>query len=327
MAGSFIFSLDFELHWGAVEKGDLSKTEAYFTNTRASIPRVLELFQEKGIRATWATVGMLFASNRKQLEAYLPKVRPCYECAAELNYYSLFDDDKIGPDEVSDPFHFAASLVKKILDTPGQDLGTHTFTHYYCNEPGQTIEQFEADLEAAQNIAKNLYDCSLHSLVFPRNQFNAAYAEAAHRAGIKVVRTNPAVWFWQRPVPMGSLFRAMDTLFPISSKLTFKKLELTNDGVLLLPASRFYRPYKPKEKVIRSLRLKRIKSEMLYAAKNNQYYHLWRHPHNFGYAVEENMAELTEILDYFEELKARYEFQSHHMLDMWEKAQEQTKSN
>lgn len=321
MAGSFIISFDFELHWGSIEKGDLSNKAEYFKNTRLAIPRVLGLFQERGIRATWATVGMLFASNRKQLEAYLPKVRPLYENAPELSYYSMFEEDKIGVDEVSDPFHFAGSLVKKIIETPGQDLGTHTFSHYYCNEPGQTIEQFQADLDAAQNIARDLYGCSLHSLVLPKNQYNANYNEAAYRAGIKVIRTNPDVWFWKKSVPLFALARAMDTLFPIGPSLSFDELELTKEGVLLLPASRFFRPYMHNETMIRSRRLKRIKSEMLYAAQNNSHYHLWRHPHNFGHAVEENMAELIEILDYFDVLKTQYGFQSHHMMDMFENIQ------
>ncbi|MBN1905484.1 MAG: polysaccharide deacetylase family protein [Deltaproteobacteria bacterium] len=321
MAGSFIISFDFELHWGSIEKGDLAKKAEYFKNTRLIIPRVLEQFQERGIRATWATVGMLFTSNRKQLEAYLPKVRPHYKNAPVLNYYSMFEGNRIGLDEASDPLHFAGTLVKKIMETPGQDLGTHTFCHYYCNEPGQSIEQFQADLEAAQNIARDLYGCSLHSLVLPRNQYNTNYNEAAYRAGIKVIRTNPDVWFWKKRLPLLTLARAVDTLFPISPSLSFNKLELTKEGVLLLPASRFFRPYMHNEKMIRSLRLKRIKSEMLYAAKNNRHYHLWRHPHNFGHAVEENMVELIEILDYYDYLKMQYGFQSHHMLDMFENIQ------
>jgi hypothetical protein len=38
-------------------------------------------------------------------------------------------------------------------------LASHTFSHYYCNEVGQTATQFREDLKAAQQaaIAKQKY--------------------------------------------------------------------------------------------------------------------------------------------------------------------------
>src|SRR5690606_19757483 len=126
-----------------------------------------------GIHATWATVGMLMFDDRKSLLASLPpeELRPSYAQRTLSPYEAL---SSVGPDETSDPFHFGLSLVRQIAATPNQEIATHTFSHYYCLEPGQTEAQFRADLDAARRAAAQL-DIELTSLVFPRNQCQPAY--------------------------------------------------------------------------------------------------------------------------------------------------------
>lgn len=316
MKGSFIISLDFELHWGVAELWSLKDRKDYFETTRESIPQVLKLFNENHIHATWATVGFLFAKDKEQLLKFMPSKKPTYY-NKKLSYYSLIDNNEVGFNEKDDPYHYAPSLIQLILDTPNQELGTHTFAHYYCNEKGQTNEQFEADLKAAQQIAKENFNYELQSLVFPRNQFNSEYLEIAYQNGIKVVRSNPNVWFWNHNSKWSPFARAIDTLMPISNSLTFNQNNLSKDKVLLLPASRFLRPYSKKESVIQKVKLNRIKKEMTFAAKRNKSYHLWWHPHNFGYDLDENMQMLKEIISHFNFLNQKYGFQSKSMIEMF----------
>lgn len=316
MNGKFIISLDFELHWGAAEKWDLQQMRGYFDATRQSIPGVLALFEKYGIRATWATVGFLFAKDKKQLLEFSPAGKPSYD-NTNLSYYNLIANGQVGVDEADDPYHFAPSLIAQILKTPGQELATHTFAHYYCNEPGQTKAQFASDLQAAQALAKVNFDVALQSLVFPRNQFNADYLNIAKANGIKTVRSNPDVWFWKTESRLAPLARAFDTLFPISKTLTFDTQKLVNDGVLLLPASRFLRPFSAKEKLVQGIKIARIKAEMEHAAKNGRGYHLWWHPHNFGYSTAENIASLKEILKHYQNLQTEFGFESVSMIDMY----------
>ena len=87
------------------------------------------------------------------------------------------------------------SLINK---TKGQELACHTYSHYYCNEEGQTIQQFDEDLKSAQIISKKNFNVELKSLVFPRNQINKDYLDIVINNGFKVVRSNPNVWFWQK---------------------------------------------------------------------------------------------------------------------------------
>lgn len=315
MNGNLIISLDFELHWGAAEKWDLMEKKAYFDETIKSIPIVLNLFKKHEIHATWATVGFLFAKDKSQLLKLCPIDKPTYKNKT-LSYYNLIDENKIGIDEVDDPYHYAFSLIEKIIKTPNQELATHTFSHYYCNEQGQNELQFEADLKAAQKIAKDNFNVVLKSLVFPRNQYNSKYLTIAKKNGIEVVRTNPNVWFWKSKSRVIFIARALDTLFSISKTLTFDNILQNKREILLLPASRFLRPYSKKEKYIQKRKINRIKSEMTYAAKNNRNYHLWWHPHNFGYSTNENLEMLEELLQHFQKLNKDFGFLSKTMLEM-----------
>lgn len=311
MQGKFIISLDFELHWGIADVCDLESKKDYFDATRESIPKVLALFEKYSIHATWATVGFLFAENKAQLLEFSPLNKPSYANAI-LNNYNLFAHE-LGNDESDDPYHYAPSLIRKIIATPNQELATHTFSHYYCNEPGQTKEQFDADLKAAQKLAQQNFGKQLQSLVFPRNQFNLDYIAVAKANGIKVVRSNPDKWFWKGDTTPMRLARSVDTLFPVGNPATHG-MKMEND-VLLLPATRFLRPYTSNEKPLQWLKFRRIKSEMKFAAKHNLDYHLWWHPHNFGYSTEENLAYLEEILQYYMKLNHQYNFTSVSMIE------------
>jgi hypothetical protein len=102
----------------------------------------------------------------------------------------------VGEDEARDPLHFARSLVEAIERSPGQELATHTFSHYYCLEPEQTAEEFTADLKAAVAIA-SARGATLRSIVFPRNQHNPAYSDVLRALEIRAYRGNPTSWMWR----------------------------------------------------------------------------------------------------------------------------------
>lgn len=72
-------------------------------------------------------------------------------------------------------------------------------------------------------------------------------------------------------------------------------------------------PYSPKLSFLEGLRLRRIKKEMVHAAKKGEMYHLWWHPHNFGANIEENLHMLEEICKCYKELYLKYGFSSYNM--------------
>lgn len=352
MKGIFTISLDFELHWGGFEKWPLGGSsfkfpldlnhgsrgkEAsrgqeylpfekhdysnYFLNTRRVIPEMLKLFAEHEVHVTWATVGMLFHPTRQQLLQYASSEEPGY-VEKQLSAYIYIREKGIGADEASDPFHFAPTLIQQIVDTPHQELATHTFAHYYCNEPGQNAEQFRADLKAAQRSAA-LFGQQLRSLVFPRNQFNDEYLRICSEEGITAVRSNPRDWFWHIESTQGEsmwkrLNRGLDAYFPIGKENTYPISSLMQqDGYpVCIPASRLLRPYNPKEYFLNVFKVRRICNEMTRAAQAGQVYHLWWHPHNFGAFPKQSLASLELILMHFSQCRAKYAMESRSMMEV-----------
>lgn len=313
----FTISLDFELHWGVMPRMSIEEYKDNLEGVRKSLLDTLELFEKYGIHATWATVGFLFFQDKKELLEHLPNEKPFYE-NKKYDSYSLIKD--LGYSEKDAPFHFAPSLIDMIVATPHQEIATHTFSHFFCLEEGQTIKQFREDLSAAVEIARKKH-IFLESIVFPRNQFNQDYLKVCQEYGIKNVRGNPGHSIY-RPRKREEehliirLLRLSDTYVNISGK---QIVELQKRGKILdIPASRFFRPYNPKLSFLDSLRIKRIKNEMKAAAKKKKTYHLWWHPHNFGIEIEKNLQSLETVLQYYVELNRKYEFKSLNMKEIRE---------
>ena len=64
--------------------------------------------------------------------------------------------------------------------------------------------------------------------------------------------------------------------------------------------------------------MRRILNEMTNAAKKGAYYHIWWHPHNFGFQPNECLAELNTIINHFKVLKDKYGFRSMNMGEITE---------
>ena len=295
--GRFVISLDFELHWGVRDKVSVLDFRENLLGARAAIPQMLELFQHYQIHATWATVGFLFCKSRSELLASVPNTLPQYEDKALSPYAHLHE---IGIDEEDDPFHFAKSLIDLIANSPGQEIGSHTFSHYYCLEPGQTKLSFRDDLRAAKQAAKS-QGLPLKSLVFPRNQCNREYLQVCKDEGFISYRGNLSTYCYRAGDGEASnslvkrALRYLDAYVPISKTSYNLPLNVGHEPTNI-PASRFLRPYSPKLKLFERLRLTRIKNEMSSAATEGAVYHLWWHPHNFGKNTESNLDFLEQVV-------------------------------
>ncbi|PVY43020.1 polysaccharide deacetylase family protein [Pontibacter virosus] len=315
----FTISLDFELYWGIFDKVPLSERKQYFQNTRRVIPEMLAIFEQQQVQVTWATVGMLFAKDWTDWTTAIPALRPSYH-NDHLSAYRL--KEEFGRDCSLNNFFFAPELVEQIKQTIYQEMATHTFAHYYCQEAGQTLDQFRQDLQAAQGIAAR-QGMRLESLVFPRNQYNEQYLSVCREEGIKTVRSNPSDWFWKQTVEdklSKRIFRTGDAYLPLGKRTSFplSSLKLKEGLPLAIPASRFLRPVNGKRDILNKLRLQRILSEMTVAAKRKECYHLWWHPHNFGSFPERSMADLRIIIEHYKKLQEQYGMQSMSMRGIYE---------
>jgi len=319
--GTFTISLDFELYWGVHDSRPLASYARNLLGARDAIPRMLELFERYEVHCTWATVGLLFFDRKAELMEYLPELRPRYADPALSPYPRI---GQIGPNERQDPYHYGLSLIEQIRDCPGQEIGTHTFSHYYCLEPGETEDgqseaTFRADLLAARRAAERL-GITPRSLVFPRNQYRADYLETCRAAGLDVVRGNhPAWWFRAESRSEGGLVqracRLSDDYLPISRRDCLRPQAL-DGGLVDVRASRFLRPAPRALRPLEPLRLHRITAGLSRAARHGMIYHLWWHPHNFGADPDYSLRFLERVLEHFRHLTQTYGMRSASMLEI-----------
>ncbi len=302
--GALVISLDFELHWGVRDHVDRhDPLYRRLPEARRAVRDLTALFAARNIRATWATVGFLFASTRQELDAHLPNERPTYE-RPDLDPYV----ETIGLDEEQDPEHLAGSLVELIATTAGQEVGSHTFSHYYCLDPGQEESTFRADLAAAQSIPR-WRGLELTSLVLPRNQWNPAYTDVVLDLGFRCIRGPQRTWGHEARRsgddhgPLRRAARLADAYIgPSPPPTTAWSDVLHPSGLCNIPASAFMRPFTPSRKGLEPLRLARLRSGLRQAARRGRIFHLWWHPHNFSQHREENISILEGVLDEFEVL-------------------------
>lgn len=322
--GTLIISLDFELMWGMFDK---VTHEQYGTNLDGVwdvIPKILALFERYEIHATWATVGMLMATDERELLASLPaaNAEPSYTNPAFSSYNHL---RTVAPSDY--PRHyFAPELVARVIATPNQELASHTYAHYYCLEE-QTggseavAESFNADCRAFQTIAKQFGVVT--SMVFPRNQWSKLNLTTLAQFGFTAFRGNPNHYLYRarteeiQTKPILRAWRLIDHYLNLTGHHTFPLTNAQRDtsGLINLPASRFLRPWSKRLALFEPLRRRRIKLSLREAARRGQSYHLWWHPHNFGQHQEQNLAGLESILRYYVRLKRRYGMRSSTMAE------------
>lgn len=325
--GALVISLDFELHWGVCStvQGEEHPYMEDLRGTPAAVEQILQIFDQYQVAATWATVGFLFARSLEERKKYDPRLKPTY-LNPKVDTYQV----PTGKDYKEDPLHYAPDLIEKIRKTPGQELASHTYSHYFPLEAGQTLKQFEADLESACRIAE-ANGVELKSIVFPKNMINTSYLKLLNKYGFKCYRGNENGWMYPygRSSPevyaksrkikkfINPVGRYIDSYFPIAGNnlVSWESIEQPN-GLYNIAGSYFLRPWTPRFRYLSSLQLIRIKRAMKRAAQAGKIFHLWWHPHNFGRYKDENLALLHSILKYYQILSDKYDMKTYTMYDV-----------
>ena len=292
---NFIISLDFELKWGMLESGN--NYDNNLLGARKAIPLILKTFNKYKFKSTWAIVGLLFNSNYEDFLKYKPS-------------RIVKDKDIINPYSINlnqnKNLFFALDLVELISKNTLQEIGTHTYSHFTCRKGTAVINEFREDIKVAQKIAKEKLNIKMSSIVFPRNEICEEYFKVLKELEFTHYRGNPKNILYKNGHSKNNILirilRYADTFFNIVNN-TNKKSDDTY--IKNVQANRMLRPYM-RIKLLNFLMIRRIKNEMLYAAKNKMDYHLWWHPHNFGVNTNENIQNLENILKYYDYLKKIY---------------------
>lgn len=315
--GVFVVSLDFELYWGMHDKKKLSQYSRHLDGVPEAVRGILDLFQEYEIHATWATVGFLFLRDFNELKQKTPESPADYKDISLRPFNYVIKNEELEP-----RYHFAPHLIDLIKGFDNQEIGTHTFSHYYCLEKGQNSETFRQDLCAAVEIGRER-DLEMRSLVFPRNQFNPLYLPILNELGIKCYRGNQSGFLYKALEQKDEskfvrVCRLLDAYLNVTGYHTYDLADLTQSKPYNIPSSRFLRPYSSILKILEKLRLQRIKASMTHAAKYGRLFHLWWHPHNFGLNTRENLTFLKKILEHFKILQQETGMRSLNMGEMSE---------
>lgn len=307
--------MDFEKYWGVHDVKPIDQVP-HFKNTSLVVNELLRLFKRYDTHVTWAFVGLLAHKNLKKLLSTTDRQPIPY-----LNKtYSPFPLTK---DKYGD---FDAALLsgKKelstILNTPHQELASHTYSHFYCLEQGISAEDFKADCEKMNSLAVD-FKTQFSSIVFPRNQVNTDYLSLCKPYGFAAYRGNQENKFWRNSTLESESFfkktgRVLDAYLPLSKTSSYPIDQLHRKGGLAnIPANRFFRPHSGKG-WLEKRKVKRIKNEMLKAARNGSVYHLWWHPHNFTQRTNDSLAQIEELLAYAQVLDSKFGFESLNMSEI-----------
>lgn len=283
MSPSVVISLDYELRWGVADKlpDSAGAYRAHLDGESDAVFNMLELFKQKDVGATWATVGAIACSDWDEYFERAPKP-PAYR-DQRLRFRTAWRD--IDP---QGKLHFAPDVVRAIADAQGQELASHTFSHIYYREEGCEREDVLADGQAIAKVMQERVGVTPTSLVFPRNQ--EAHTDALSQIGIRRWRTNPRVSYWNdtRRDKQSRLRRGMrmiESLAPI--------------GTRRAPACEMRASYLVRfalSDAAWKLHARRIAGD----AKNlrpGEALHLWWHPHNMGAAVFPNIRRLADLID------------------------------
>jgi hypothetical protein len=239
---AFVISLDFEQHWGVYDHSSVDAYRSKLDGGRRVIPQILERFAAGGVHASWATVGLLLCDGREDALAQYPD----HSGYRDLGVRVQDVIERSGDSETDDPYHYALSLVQRIATVPGQELATHTFSHYYCLESGSSTREFDEDLGAARKVASR-HGIDLSAIVFPRNQYSPAHLAVCRRQGIKAFRGNPrADPYLPRSAAnttrMTRLTRLLDAYVEVVSTDELLSHPNEEEGLINVPASRFLLP-------------------------------------------------------------------------------------
>lgn len=326
--GTLVVSLDFELFWGVLGRRSLDSYRPNLEGVHEAIPALLEAFRKHRIHATWAAVGCLLLDDFDEVVSWGAELADAYD-SSELSsvlYAQRMARTAAGRDPAVRRCHFAPQLARMILATPNQELGTHTFSHFYCLESPRSTDAFAADLRTALAVARLKTGITPQSLVFPDNQYGPAHLEVARRVGIRAVRGTASSWLYgARSRDEERAFRRVGRLVDAYLPLTARRLSYDIDRVAEtqpydVAGTRFLRPWSGYARSAEALRLRHIEREMAAAAWRGHVYHLWWHPHNFGSNLKENLIVLERVLATYDELRDRLGMRSANMGEVAELA-------
>jgi len=258
----FVFSLDLELIWGAINPPvyrllTLLK-KAGGVKLRACIHFLLDLFEKYKVSVTWAVVGHLFLDYL--LEHKVQGFNMHYNnCLSSNNLViRLLKKDPL--------LFYGKDIVDEIMSSHiSHEIGYHSFSHPVFTSI--TREAAEMEIKMGVELAKK-FGLTLNSFVFPKNEI--AHVDLLKKYGFKIYRGKTAGRYDDKYSFLRQ--KAYGLINKIISSPVMPKWE---NGIWMIPASIYFcDPQIPFTLTYRAkLGLRR-------AIYSNQVFHVFIHPWN-----------------------------------------------
>jgi len=292
--GIFTISIDLELIWGTRDLvGSSGFREACERERSIVIDRLLDLFIEFELPATWCVLGHLFLDRCSVGSGGKPHtdvVRPQHS----WHFEDWFDDDPASS-EAESPLFYGRSLVEKILSCPvSQEIGCHSFSHVIFGDRGCSRETAETELAACIKAARDL-GIEMRSFAFPRNL--VGHLDVLKENGFVSYRGPEPQWYEKENLSptqkrLGHLFDVIT-----AAKPPVVLPEQTETGLWNIPGSMIYFPMHGFRRYIPvSRRVKRAIKGLNAAVEQSRIFHLWFHPTNFADSTDAMFEGLRRIL-------------------------------
>lgn len=291
--GVFTLSLDFELIWGTL---DLFGPEAFRRTCELErqvvIERLLDLFVEFDIRATWCVVGhlMLDRCGGESGQKHPDIVRPRHTWCRD----DWFEHDPGGTEEEA-PVFLGRSLVEKIRACPvPQEIGSHSFSHVIFGDAGCSGETARSELRACVEAGRQV-GLSMRSFSYPRNHVGHLEVLAEH--GFTCFRgPEPGRYRGGRlPAAVQRFAHLLEVVTVAEPPIGIPRL--TPEGIVEIPGSMVYFPAHGFRRFVpMSWRIRRALKGLDAAADQQRIFHLWTHPTNLVDRMDAMFEGLRQIL-------------------------------
>lgn len=306
--GVLIISLDFEMMWGAifnekVKKGYLYRTEYIYE----IIDGLLKLFKKYSIHATWAAVGAIACKDAREANLYAcSEIKDPYGTQKLKEFISQIDQRDYYR-------YFAPNLLQRILEVENQEIGTHTFSHFYYDEHDDAKTKVIPEILESVKVLEKISNQKIQTLVMPKNQVSSEMGEIMRQTNLRIIRGKQKSKRFNKKNVFFRIARFADAYIPVCGSSTYSIKDIYRDGLYNIRASCFWRTYYKKLGFLEPLKLHRIKKQMKYAAKKGEIFHIWFHPHNLSSDYKRNLRLLEIILSYYNELSMKYGMSSLNM--------------
>lgn len=304
--GYMVISLDTELIWGSFDFFGPNYQKTVFQKTREVINRLLVLFEQYEISATWGIVGHLFL-DKCSIEGgkkHPDIIRPSHNWFK----YDWFHFDPCS-DLHSTPIWYGKDIVEKIKCCKvKQDIGSHSFSHVIFGDVGCSEQTAASELRKCVELAEK-EGIKLKSFIFPRNSIGhlnvlKEYDFCCYR-GLQSLKYSSTGLFFR----FLTLLRKMLAKTPPVS-LPEEKLA----GFFNIPASMHWGE---KSRFIpNSYRVRVAEKGIKSAIKKKGLFHLWFHPFEFATNTEEEFYQLEKVIVFADKKRGQGKLEICSMADL-----------